>query len=327
MPARLLASVAETLASRARSGASRPSWSFGFEVMARTLRKTGLSIGRRTPLEQRAAWEQIAKAKPNPLRRQLTVTPVDAGGVPAKWVVPRGVAEDAPVLVFLHGGGYRYGSWQTHGEVVSRIITAAQVRALFVEYRLSPEHRFPAAPDDCLAATRWVLAQTPPSRVVVGGDSAGGTLTLAVLLSLRDAGDALPAGGLCLSPWVDPTERGGSLRENAKWDWAAPEEFDDWMRTYLDDADLRDPRAAPMHADLRGLPPLLLQVGSAEMLHDQVVAFARRVQAAGVDATFQVAPDMVHNWHTLAGMFPKGEPGRGIAQCAEFIRRVSPNGR
>ena len=92
MPARLLASVAETLASRARSGPSRRSWSFGFEVMARTLRKTGLSFGRRTPLEQRAAWEQIAKAKPNPLRRQLTVTPVDAGGVPAKWVVPRGVA-------------------------------------------------------------------------------------------------------------------------------------------------------------------------------------------------------------------------------------------
>lgn len=318
MVVRLLASLFATIVGRLRHGPLRPTWSFGFEVMARTLRRTGLAIGKLPPLEQRRAWEAIARTQPNRLAKEVRVESVDAGGVPARWIVPHGVDEDAPVLVYLHGGGYRYGSFASHGELVCRIARDAGVRALFVEYRLCPEHRFPAAVEDAIAATRWLLRSIEPSRVVVGGDSAGGALTLAVLLSLRDAGETLPAGGLCICPWVDPTQRGGSMLTNAAYDWAAPEHFDDWLRTYVEEDQVHDPRLSPMHADLRGLPPLLLQTGSAEMLYDQVVAFAEKAQAEGVDARLSVGRDMIHDWHNLASMFP--EPARAVAECAELVR-------
>lgn len=324
MGARFLASLLATIAGRLRHGPLRPTWTFGFEVMARTLRRTGLAIGKLPPLEQRRAWEAIARTQPNRLAKSVRVESVDAGGVPAKWIVPHGVAEDAPVLVYLHGGSYRYGSFASHGELVCRIARDANVRALFVEYRLYPEHRFPAAVEDAIAATRWVLRSVDASRVVVGGDSAGGALTVAVLLSLRDAGEPLAAGGLCICPWVEPTRRGGSMLANAAYDWATPEDFDDWLRTYVDEDQMHDPRFSPMHADLRGLPPLLIQTGSAEMLYDQIVAFAEKAQAEGVDMRLSVGCDMIHDWHTLASIFP--EPARAVAECAAFVRERTTAG-
>lgn len=323
MGARVVASLFATILGRLSRGPLRPTWSFGFEVMARTLRRTGLAIGRLPPLEQRRAWTAVARSQPTPPTKDR-IEPVDAGGVPAHWIVPDGVPADAPVLVYLHGGSYRYGSLLSHAELVGRIAREAGARALFVDYRLCPEHRFPAAVDDAIAATRWVLRTTPASCVIVGGDSAGGTLTLAVLLALRDAGETLPAGGLCICPWVDPTFRGGSLLANAPFDWATPEDFDDWARTYCDPDQLRDPRIAPTFADLRGLPPLLVQVGSAEMLFDQIVAFAEKAKAAGVDAKLSIGQDMIHNWHTLAGMFP--EPARAVAECGAFVRERTSTG-
>lgn len=317
MGGRWFASLFATIVGRLTKGRMRAGWSFGFELMARTLRRTGKAIDKLPALAQRQAWENVARLQPNRLAKEVRVESVDAGGVPARWIVPNGVTADAPVLVYLHGGGYRYGSYASHGELVCRIAKEAGARALFVEYRLSPEHRFPAAFDDALTATRWVLGTTSPSRVVVGGDSTGGALTITVLAALRDAGATLPAGGLCICPYTDPSETGGSLRTNAAFDWA-PEDSAELFSTYVDEHQMRDPRFSPIDAKLAGLPPLLVQTGSAEVLYDQVVAFVEKAKEAGVDVRLSVGADMIHLWHTMAAMF--SESKLAISECASFIR-------
>lgn len=215
-------------------------------------------------------------------------------------------ASSEAVIVYLHGGGFLYGSEKSHGELCARIVLAAGARLVFPLYRLAPEHPFPAALEDALSVYRALLAAgVLPSDIVAAGDSAGGNLALALLVKLRDQGEPLPAAAVLLSPWVDVTDRGGSMQQNERFDWASPWMFDRWQREYLAGKEPTDPLTSPGHADLRGLPPLLIQVGTAEMLFDQVSALARRAQEAGVDVTLAEYPDRVHLWHTLAPMFPE----------------------
>lgn len=286
--------------------------------MARTLRRTSKAIEKLPVLAQRQAWENIAKLQPNSLTKEVQIESVDAGGVPARWITPNGLTAGAPTLVYLHGGGYRYGSYASHGEIVCRIAKEAGARALFVEYRLCPEHRFPAAFHDALTATKWVLHQTSPSRVILGGDSAGGALTITVLAALRDAGEMLPAGGLCICPYTDPAETHGSMKSNAEFDWA-PEDSAELFQTYIDQNQMRDPHFSPIDADLTGLPPLLIQTGSAEVLYDQILAFAEKAKAAGVPTHLSIHADMIHLWHTMAAIFPESK--HAIHECASFIRK------
>lgn len=313
---RLLAAVVATLFSRLTRGPARPTWSFMFEAIVGSLRRTAILFGALDPHDQRSAWKGIAQ--PNAMRRKVRIEPVVAGDVPARWIVPINVAENAPVLAYFHGGSYRYGSYESHAELVSRLAIAAGVRVLFVEYRLAPPYRFPCAVDDVTNATRWLCHTVGANRVVVGGDSAGGGLALATLLTLRDAREPLPAAALLICPWVDVTARGGSLEAHAQFDWALPEHFVDWAHGYADEAQWKDPRVSPTYADLKGLPPLLIQVGGAEMILDQVQAFAAKAKAAGVDARLTVEPDMIHNWHVLAGFSPVAR--KSIDEAAAFIR-------
>lgn len=314
MGVRFVASLFATLLSRLRRGPARPSWPWLFEVFVRTLQRTGVYIGGLTVTEQRVAWRAISP--PNAVRREVQIEPCAHG----RWVVPHGVGADAPVILYFHGGAYRYGSFESHGELVSRLAKEAGARLLFVDYRLAPEHPFPAGVEDVVKATRWVRETAPASRLVLAGDSAGGALCVATLLTLRDAGEPLPAGAVLLCPWVDLTARGGSLVENAQWDWALPEHFIDWAKTYTDEPKWKDPRVSPTFANLAGLPPLLIQVGGAEMLVDQITAFAQKAVAAGVDARLTVEPDMVHDWHMLALISPVAR--RSISEAAAFVRSV-----
>jgi len=316
MGLRFAAAFVATLISRLRRGPARPSWSLLFEALIRTLQRTALVIAERDALEQRRSWQAIAA--PNALRAEVRVEPVDAGGVAARWVIARGVPADAPALVYFHGGSYRYGSFESHAELASRLSRAGAVRVLFVEYRLAPPHVFPAAVDDAVTATRWLAAIEAPSRILVGGDSAGAALALATLLSLRDAGDALPAGGVLICPWVDVSARGGSLETNARWDWALPQHFIDWARGYAPEAEWTNPLVSPSFAELRGLPRLLIQIGGAEMLLDQVRCFAEKATAAGVDVHLTEEPDMVHDWHLFAA-FSK-TAARSIDEAGAFMR-------
>jgi dienelactone hydrolase len=180
---------------------------------------------------------------------------------------------------------------------------------LNVAYRLAPEHPHPAAVEDAVAAVRWVYAQGfAPARVAIAGDSAGGGLTLATLLALRDAGDALPAAAVCISPWTDLAATGESLRTKASVDPMVTEgPLREMARAYLGGKDARTPLASPLYADLRGLPPLLVQVGDAELLLDDATRLASRARDAGVDVTLEVWEEMFHVWHAFAEILPEAQ--------------------
>jgi epsilon-lactone hydrolase len=315
------ASLFSTLATRFRGERARAGWSFGFEVVARALKANAARVSLLDWPAQRVAWE--AMVRPSPILKQLRFEKASLGGVAGEWFIPRGASEGGPVVLYFHGGSFIYGSIaSTHRELIAREAVAAGARTFAVDYRLAPEHPFPAAIDDALAAYRGLLhAGVEPSRVVVAGESAGGNLALVTLLRARDAGVPLPAGAVLACPWVDLTARGGSLTENARFDWAEPRDFERWAETYLAGHDARDPLASPSHADLRGLPPLLVQVGSAEMLLDQVEALTRRARASGVAVEHRVHADMVHNWHVLASVFRSGRDA--IDEIGAFVRRVT----
>ena len=249
----------------------------------------------------------------------VTSTPVDAGGVPAEWIVPPGAAEGR-VLLYLHGGGYVVCSVNTHRDLMARLARAAGGRALGIDYRLAPEHPFPAAVEDATAAYRWLVSRgTAPARIAIAGDSAGGGLTLATLVALRDAGDPLPAAAACLSPWVDLEGIGASMTTKAAVDPFVRKEMIQFMaQQYLGDRDPRTPLAAPLYADLHGLPPLLIQVGTAEILLDDATRIAERARAAGVEVSLDVWDDMIHVWQLFAPILPEGQ--QAIEHIGAFIR-------
>lgn len=248
--------------------------------------------------------------------------PVNAGGVPAEWVTTPGVVPERAIY-YLHGGGYVIGSINTHREMVSRLSRAASARVFIIDYRLAPENPFPAALDDSLAAYRWLLSSgLDPARLVIAGESAGGGLTVATLVALRDAGEPLPRAGICLSPWVDLENLGESMVTRAELDPLINRDGGRmWAKAYLGSTDPRTPLASPIYADLTGLPPLLIQVGTAEALFDDAARLADRAEAAGVDVTLEPWEDMIHMWHSFAAILPEGQ--QAIDRIGQFIRQCT----
>ena len=244
---------------------------------------------------------------------------VSAGGVPAEWVAAPGAAQDR-VILYLHGGGYAIGSIDSHRAMAAGLSSAAQARVLVIGYRLAPEHPFPAAVEDSTAAYRWLLRQgIAPSRVVVAGDSAGGGLTVATLVALRDAKDPLPAAGVCISPWVDMEASGESMTTKAAEDPMIQREILQWFAAlYVRDADRRAPLASPIYADLSGLPPLYVLVGTAETLLDDAVRLAERARKAGVQVTLEPWDGMIHVWPAFAPMLDEGQ--EAIEKIGDFVR-------
>lgn len=242
----------------------------------------------------------------------------EAGGVPAQWVDTASADPDRTVL-FLHGGGYAQGSPLSHRGLAADLSRATGSRVLLLDYRLAPEHPFPAPVEDARAAYKWLLeAGCDPSRLCIAGDSAGGGLTVAGLVAIRDAGLPMPAAGVCLSPWVDMEALGESMDSNAAADpMIARAGILDFAATYLDGAAPRSPLAAPLYADLTGLPPLLIQVGSAETLLDDSIRLEAHAKRAGLDVTLEVWDDMPHVWHMFASALPDG--ARAIERIGAFV--------
>jgi acetyl esterase/lipase len=258
-----------------------------------------------------------------PLPEGVSAEAVDAGGVPAEWVKAPGAREETAFL-YVHGGGYALGSAATGRHLAAAISEAAATRVLSLEYRLAPEHPFPAAVDDGVAGFRWLVERgTPPGKVLIGGDSAGGGLTVATLVALRDAGDPMPAGGVCISPWVDLTCSSDSYKTKSEEDPVIVHEDIQWLASlYLDGRDPKTPLASPLFADLEGLPPLLIQVGSEEVLLDDALGLDKRARQAGVDSTLEVWEDMIHVWHVFFQMLQEGRDG--IARIGEYFKsRIS----
>jgi acetyl esterase/lipase len=250
----------------------------------------------------------------------ITCQRVGAGGVPAEWIAAPGAAEDR-VLLYLHGGGYVIGSMRGYRVFLSRLSRTSGGRVLGLEYRLAPENPFPAAVEDAVAGYRWLLSQgVDPRRIAIGGDSAGGGLTVATLVALRYLGEPMPAAGVCISPWVDLEGTGDSMSSKAELDPIVQREMLQFMaRMYLGDRGQHTPLASPLHADLRGLPPLLILVGTAETLLDDSTRLAERATAAGVAVELEVWDDMVHVWPIFAPILPEGQ--RAIERIGQFIRR------
>jgi monoterpene epsilon-lactone hydrolase len=275
--------------------------------------------------EQRAQYDRAEKAFP--VSPAVRVEPLCAPVAPAEWLRPSSARDDAVVL-YLHGGGYVIGSPRSHRHLAGAIASAAGMVALLLDYRRAPECPFPAALDDTLAAYHWLLdTGFSPERVVIAGDSAGGGLTIATLVALRDAGLPRVAAGVCISPWVDLTCSSGSYATKAASDPVVRAAGVAAMaRAYLGETDARAPLVSPLYADLRGLPPLLIHVGSEEILLDDAVALAERAKAAGVDATLEVWDQMVHVWHWFLPMLDEAQAA--IDRIGEFIgSRVSGSPR
>ncbi|MDO8614823.1 MAG: alpha/beta hydrolase [Dehalococcoidia bacterium] len=256
--------------------------------------------------EIRAGFEQLATFFPT--AADVKCERVDVDGIPAEWVAAPGASGDHAVL-WLHGGGYVLGSLNTHRDLAARVSRATGARTLLIDYRLAPEHIFPAAVEDATKAYRWLLAQgIDPQRIVIAGDSAGGGLTVATLVSLRDAGDPLPAAAVCVSPWTDLEGTGESMATKADVDpMVQKEPLLKMAKVYAGEADLRHPLVSPIYADLSGLPPMLIHVGTAETLLDDSTRLAQRAQAAGVEVTLEPWEEMIHVWHIFAAMLPEGQ--------------------
>lgn len=253
-----------------------------------------------------------------PLAGDVRYLRANAAGVPAEWITAPGAKQER-VIYFFHGGGYVLGSINTHREWLSRLSRAAGARVLAIDYRLAPEHPFPCAIEDAVAGYRWLVSGgVEPSRIVIAGSSAGGGLVVAALLALRDAGEKLPAAGVCISPWVDLECTCASIKNDKFDERITQENLLNMARAYLGDAGPRTPLASPVYADLRGLPPLLIQVGTAEGLLDDATNLAERAKAAGVEVVFEKWPDMVHVWHSFAAVLPEGQ--QAIERIGEFVR-------
>ena len=267
--------------------------------------------------ERRAAFTPGDRLYPVP--DDVLVTEMNAGGVPAHWLTAPG-ADAGRVLLFLHGGGFEFGSVRSDGELAARLGRASGMRVLFPEYRLAPEHPFPAAIDDVLAAWRWLRSgQALGARsIAVAGDSAGGGLAVALLVATRDAGEALPAAAVLMSPTVDLTSSGASMTERADQDpISTPAMLRQFASDYLAGADPKTPLASPLFAQLTGLPPLLVQVGTADLLLSDAERLAAAAAETGVDVTLEIGEGLPHVYQLMLGT---PEAAEATERIGKFLR-------
>jgi epsilon-lactone hydrolase len=255
---------------------------------------------------------------PQPPRGTVT-TPVDAGGVKAEWVITPNSCVDRNIL-YLHGGGYRVGAPSTYRHFTWRIATATRAHLLVIDYRLAPEHPFPAALEDAVSAYRWLLT-AGARQIAVIGDSAGGGLAVAMLLKLQHDRLPLPAAVVALSPWTDLALKGASLISNAAADpMLNADDLPQFAADYLAGADPHNSYASPLYGNLTGLPPTLIHVGSDEILRDDAVRMADKMRHSGCPVELRIWPRMPHVWHLLAPVLP--EARAAIAEIGIFVERI-----
>ena len=266
--------------------------------------------------ERRARLDTIASA--DGVAADIRFEPVAIGGCEAEWSLAPG-SDASRVLLFFHGGGYCSGSIRSHRGMVSEAGRAAKVRTLALGYRLAPENPFPAALDDALASIAFLGAQgIAAGHIAIGGDSAGGGLSLAAMIRLRDAARPLPGCAWLVSPWIDLEMTGASIDSKASIDPLIHRQYlEELAANYLRGQDPRNPLVSPLHADLSGLPPMLIQVGSAETLLDDAVRIAGRLGAADVATSLEIWPHMIHAWHLWSARLTSGR--QALASAGAFI--------
>lgn len=304
-------------------GAKHPEWSLVFEITAETSRtmfghapgQKGAPSGGNDPLRRLAAPIPLSVARRCQLERRTLA------GRPSEVHTPRTfrAGQDATLLYF-HGGGYVTCSPRSHRALLSRLAIASRARVVAIDYSKAPEHPFPAAIDECVASYRELLAEgCDPGRMALGGDSAGGGLALAVLQRLRNESVAMPACTLLLSPWVDLESLGETIQHNGPYDYLQAGALGGAVDLYLAGHDRRDPLASAIHADFRGLPPLLVMTGSAELFCSENMLLVERARAAGIEVEHLLESGMIHVYPLFADIEPRARVA--IYQAGQFIKQ------
>ena len=297
-------------------GPTRPSWSEEFETIATVMRE-GADFSVLLPLSvQRQVIDP--KRPDSDVIRATSIEPVDIDGMPGHWFTPPDARMDR-VVVYFHGGGYSVGSVRSHRDLISRVAHGMGNPVLAVDYRLAPEHPYPAQIEDGIKTMRWLERKGfSANHVALSGESAGAGMVLSTMLKLRELGSAQPAAAVLISPWVDLEARSRSFRENRPYDFVTRRALRAYSKRFVKSHERRDPLAAPIHADLHDLPPILIQVGEVETLRDEGIELARKIEAAGGQVELEVWTDMIHAFHVFAPLLP---PARhAIARLTSFLR-------
>ena len=274
------------------------SWSWNTELAVTSMR-AGISAALTDPdvPALRRLEARIDPPLPKRLRRSVSVAETSLGGRPAECLTRKGDLDRSGDLLYFHGGGYVGGSPASHRRFVAALVRETRTRAWVPDYRLAPEHLFPAAVDDAYAAYGELLADgIEPQRLLLGGDSAGGGLAMALLLRIRSEGQPFPAGAMLFSPYVDLEHTGESVLRNAATDYVPAFDAGRANTEYLGDTDPRTPEASPLYGDLTGLPPLLVFAGDREMILDDSIRLVERAVELGVETSFHIGEDMPHVW-------------------------------
>jgi acetyl esterase/lipase len=296
-------------------GPRLPNWSWALETSTYFIKKqTTTSFDMPNIADGREYENALAFA--SPASAKVRIQPVRLP-IRGHWVEPKSEARQITVL-YLHGGGYAYYS-KSHQNLIALVTLAAESQTFALDYRLIPEHPFPAQLEDALAAYHWLLETgVAPERLVVMGDSAGGNLALALLLSLRDGGLPLPALAICLAPWTDVSNPGASMTNNEAYDWVEKRMPNQWAEWFCKGTNADNPLVSPIHADLRGLPPIYIQAGSAEILHDMICSFANYAENQGARVTLEVWPNMTHDFQAFGDLTT--ESRGALLRIGEVVR-------
>jgi monoterpene epsilon-lactone hydrolase len=281
--------------------------------LRKTMKEQRISIA-----ERRAGSAKNARFM-NRVPKGVEMDKFEINGIHVTCISPSD-ADPAKVILHLHGGGYVTGGLDTYQMMCILLAQTLKIKVLLPEYRLAPEHPFPAALDDALSIYHWLLAQgTQPGNIIISGDSAGGGLCLATVLSLRDDGEPLPAAVVCMSPWTDLTLKSQSHITKAKTEVLLRKEvLREWALCYTEDANLTNPLVSPVHADFHGFPPMLIQVGSEEILLDDARMLADKAQADGVDVTLKIWDGLWHVWQALGDVIPENK--KAFEEIGRFVQ-------
>jgi acetyl esterase/lipase len=270
-----------------------------------------------TVVEQRAKFERISGI--TKLAKDVEINKLQVNGIPVEWITTPQTRSDY-VILYTHGGGYTMGLYNSQRDYIARLGRAAGMRVLAVDYRVAPEHPFPAGLEDATTAYRWLLSKGyEPEKISLAGESSGSGLALSMLINLRDAGDSLPACVVCFSPQTDLALTGESVKTKAKADVInRPFDVAGNAARYAGAYDVRNPLISPLYADLKDLPPLLIHVGSEDILLNDSTRFADRAGEAGVDVSLKVWQGMLHAFPLQAAFIP--EARKSIEEASLFIR-------
>jgi acetyl esterase/lipase len=291
----------------------------GMENIIKILKQQGEEATKQRVYDGRKEMEEWATTLKIP--GDLTIEEISVNGISSVWLsTPESVKEQ--VILYLHGGGYMLGSINTHKVLGTNIARASKSRVLMIDYRLAPENPYPAALEDSVSAYKWLIdeAGINPKNIVISGDSAGGGLTAATLIKLREMGIPLPAAAVLLSPWADLEVTGDSVKtKRGKDPMLTEDELFFCANVYVEDNDPKNPYISPIYADMKDLPPLLIQVGSSELILDDSTRLAENAQSAGVEVILDVWEDMIHVFQSFAPWAPEGK--QAIEKIGEFIQK------